>query len=265
MLQAQAHAIESIQRALDDHADARTRRWRERALRGDVAVRGVKMASVRRVARTWNRSDGGAFSAAAKKELALALLREASTEDKLCGMLLLSDVLLPAGDLTLRDVPRLAALFRDGALADRTSCDRFCVNVLGPLVEREGPRCARTIADWRSSGSPWQRRAAGIAFLGLAKQGDDNFAGFTTLLLRVCDAALRHPDRRARAGAGRVLRELSRAEPGRVAEFVEKKLPRFSAEMLRQATANLPRSVAKALRDGRSRGSRRAPSARARG
>ena len=241
-------AIETIQQSLDGHADARTRRWWEQYLRGAAPFRGVKMADVRRVVHTWNREAGSSFTPSAKKELALALLRQESTEDKLSGMLLLQEVLLPAGDLGQRDVARFASLFRDGALGDWNVCDWFCVKVLGPLVEREGARCARTIADWRASTNLWQRRAAGVAFVNLAKRGDENFTGFTTLLLRVCDATLRHSDRFAQTGAGWVLRELSRAEPARVAEFIGKRLEHFSAEALRQATARLDRDEARDLR-----------------
>lgn len=241
-------AIETIQQSLDDHADARTRRWWESYLRGAAPFRGVRMADVRRVVHAWNRDAGESFTPTAKKELALALLRQESTEDKLSGMLLLQEVLLPAGDLGQRDVARFASLFRDGALGDWNVCDWFCVKVLGPLVEREGARCARTIADWRASTNLWQRRAAGVAFVNLAKRGDQNFTGFTTLLLRVCDATLRHSDRFAQTGAGWVLRELSRAEPERVAEFIAKRAEHFSAEALRQATARLDRDVARALR-----------------
>ena len=252
-------AIEMIQRSLEDRATARTRRWWERYLRGTATFRGVKMADVRRVVHGWNRTDGADFTAAAKKELAIALLREEATEDKLAGMLFLSEVLLPAGDLGLRDVARFAGLFRDGSLADWNACDWFCVKVLGPLAEQAGPRCARTIADWRSSGNLWQRRAAGVTFIPVAKRGDENFSGFTTLLLRVCDATVRDPDRFAQTGTGWVLRELSMAEPDRVSQFVAKRLDHFSAEALRAATSKLDAGTARELRAGRRR--RRRPTA----
>lgn len=241
-------AIEMIQRALDDRATARTRRWWQKYLHGEAVFRGVRMSDVRRVVLAWNRTDGAAFSAPAKKELALALLREEATEDKLAGMLLLAEVLLPAGDLGLRDVARFAGLFRDGSLADWNSCDWFSAKVLGPLAAQEGPRCARAIADWRSSSNLWQRRAAGVAFVDVASRGDGNFTGFTTLLLRVCDATVRHADRFAQTGTGWVLRELSVAEPDRVTQFVERRLDHFSAEALRTATAKLDAATARALR-----------------
>lgn len=245
-------AIEMIQQSLQDRATARTRRWWEKYLRGDASFRGVRMADVRRVVHRWDRADGADFSPSAKKELALALVREEATEDKLAGILFLAEILLPRGELGLRDVARFAGLFRDGSLADWNACDWFCVKVLGPLARQAGPRCARAIADWRSSGNLWQRRAAGVAFVDAAKHGDDNFTGFTTMLLRVCDATVRHPERFAQTGTGWVLRELSVAEPERVAQFVERRLPQFSGEALRQATSRLDAATAKELRrDGR--------------
>ena len=60
------------------------------------------------------------------------------------------------------------------------------------------------------------------------------------MLLEVCAATVKHPERFAQTGTGWVLRELGQAEPERVVRFIEDNLPSFSAEGLRYATEKMP-------------------------
>ena len=80
----------------------------------------------------------------------------------------------------------------------------------------------------------------GVAFVNLARHGDANFPGFSDMLLETCAATVRSPERFAQTGAGWVLRELSHAEPVRVAAFVEQHISALSAEGLSYAVARLP-------------------------
>ena len=43
--------------------------------------------------------------------------------------------------------------------------------------------CAQAIGDWRTATTLWQRRASAVAFVNLAKKGDEAFAGFTGLVI----------------------------------------------------------------------------------
>lgn len=165
----------------------------------------------------------------ASKRLALTLLRQKHSEDKLAGILMLQKL-----DLGLRDVRDLGALFERGHIADWSTCDWLCVKVLGPLIQRHGRPMAEAIAEWRHSGNLWQRRAAGVAFVNIVKHGQ-----YTDLVLEVCAVTVRSPERFAQTGTGWVLRELSVAAPDRVAAFVRAHRQEFSAEGLRYATAKL--------------------------
>ena len=174
--------IFALQARLEEKADPKTKAWWERYLKNVIEFRGVKMADIRSAVHTWIGTEGinDAFSDTEQKELAFCLLREAYAEDKLAGILYLQEVLLPANAIDWRlDLPRFARLFHDGYIFDWNTCDWFCVKVLGPLAERYGERCARAIAEWRIAENLWQRRASGVAFVNLAKQGDANFPGFT--------------------------------------------------------------------------------------
>ena len=57
------------------------------------------------------------------------------------------------------------------------------------------------------------------------------------MLLDVCKRTVGHPERFAQTGTGWVLRELSHAEPRRVAKFVEANLTGMSREAVRMSVA----------------------------
>jgi 3-methyladenine DNA glycosylase AlkD len=147
------------------------------------------MGDVRQAVHAWFEEErlGVHLSAGRQKDLALMLLEEDHTEDKLAGVLFLQEILLPAGALDWRsDLPRFERLFDEGYIRDWNICDWFCVKVLGPLVEQQGEACARAISGWREGDGVWRRRASVVAFVNLASEGDGNFVGFTEMVLDNC-------------------------------------------------------------------------------
>jgi 3-methyladenine DNA glycosylase AlkD len=231
-------AVTHIQQQLQAESNPETRDWWERYLKGAIGFRGTKMAGIRRVVHTWRADEGSTWTPKQLRDLAIELIRQDLTEDKLAGILLIQEVLIPAGLIPWRtDLKRWARLFDDGFIYDWNTCDWFCVRVLGPLATAQGEECARAIADWSRARNLWRRRAAGVAFVNLAPRGDANFRGFTTMLLDVCERTVRHPERFAQTGTGWVLRELSHAEPRRVAKFVEGNLTGMSREAVRMSVA----------------------------
>jgi 3-methyladenine DNA glycosylase AlkD len=242
--------IERLQLRLNARATAATRQWWTKYLRGTASFRGVKMGDVRKAVHAWFEEErlGERFSAGQQKDLALMLLEEDYAEDKLAGVLVLQEILLPAGALDWRsDLPRFARLFDGEYIRDWSICDWLCVKVLGPLVEQQGEACARAISKWREANSVWQRRASVAAFVNLASKGDQNFPGFTEMVLENCSHLLGSQERFAQTGVGWILRELSRSDHGRVIVFVEANVDRFSREALKNASKYLPPEVAERL------------------
>jgi 3-methyladenine DNA glycosylase AlkD len=242
--------IDRLQLRLNARATAATREWWTKYLRGAASFRGVKMGDVRKAVHVWFEEErlGKHLSVEQQKDLALMLLEENYTEDKLAGVLFLQEILLPVGALDWRsDLPRFARLFDQGYIRDWSICDWFCVKVLGPLVEQQGEACARAISEWREANSVWQRRASVVTFANLASKGDENFPGFTEMVLDNCSHLLRSHERFAQTGVGWVLRELTRSDQGRVIGLVEANLDRFSREALKNATKYLPSGVAEYL------------------
>jgi 3-methyladenine DNA glycosylase AlkD len=137
--------IERLQLRLNEDATAATREWWTKYLKGTASFRGVKMADVREAVHAWFEEERlrEHLSAGQQKDLALLLLEEDFTEDKLAGVLFLKEILLPAGVLDCGpDLPRFARLFDRGHIRDWGTCDWFCVKVLGPLVTQQGEACA---------------------------------------------------------------------------------------------------------------------------
>jgi 3-methyladenine DNA glycosylase AlkD len=172
--------IDRLQLRLNASATAATREWWTKYLRGAASFRGVKMEDIRIAVHTWFMEEqlGEYLSVAQQKHLALMLLEEDHTEDKLAGVLFLQEIILPEGALDWpSELPRFARLFVEGYIRDWSICDWFCVKVLGPLVEQQGESCARAISEWREADSVWQRRASVVAFANLARKGDQTFPG----------------------------------------------------------------------------------------
>jgi 3-methyladenine DNA glycosylase AlkD len=241
---------ERLQLRLNEYATAATREWWTKYLKGAASFRGVKMADVREAVHAWFEEERlrERLSAGQQKDLALLLLEENYTEDKLAGVLFLQEILLPAGALNWDpDLPRFARLFDLGYIRDWGICDWFCVKVLGPLVEQQGEACARAIFNWRDADSLWRRPASVVAFVNLAKHGEGNFVGFTEMVLDNCTQLLGSRERFAQTAVGWVLRELSHSDEGRVVGFVEANLDRFSREALKNATKYFPPEVAERL------------------
>lgn len=219
------------------------RAWWEKYLKGTARFRGTPMPDVRRAVHAWYRDERlSSGSPEVQFDLAVALLSEPLTEDRLAGTLLLQEILLPAELFPWMDaLPRFAAVFDAGHLSDWNSCDWFCVKVLGPMVERWGRPCAEAVVAWKDAPGLWRRRASGVAFVNLASRGDDNFPGFVELVLESCEATVLDDARFAQTGTGWVLRELSVADPVRVSEFIRVHRHRMSREALQSASRKLPR------------------------
>jgi len=162
------------------------------------------------------------------------------TEDKLAGILILQELL---GDqLRAGDLPAFAHLFAAGHLADFHLVDWFTMKVLVTLVDRVPGRAdtARAVAQWRLADTPWQRRAACLAFTKLAPHGDREHPGLTELVLLVCATVVWSHERLDQTAVGWVLRELSRAEPARVEAFYRRHARLMSKACARAAVAKLP-------------------------
>ncbi len=167
------------------------------------------------------------------------LFAELHAEDKLAGILVLAELLLDR--LGAAEMPTLAQPFERGHIGEWSTCDWYCVKVLGRMLEKpDGRATADAIASWRNGGSLWQRRAAAVAFVRVARRGEVAMPWLVPLVLTVCATNARDPERFSQTSVGWVLRELSHAAPDAVSAFVDEHRELLSSEARNMATARLP-------------------------
>lgn len=241
--------------SIDPVADLRVRLSREpteqarafwsRYLKGVGTFHGVPMARVRVLVKAWWTDHGlDLHPASVGKRVAIALIEQAMVEEKLAGILVLQDLL--GSQLRATDLQEFARLFAAGHLAEWNVVDWFVMKVLVTLLERpQGRReVMRALEQWRASETMWQRRAACLAFVKLAPQGD---AVVTDHVLSICATVVWSIERHDQTAVGSVLRELSRAEPTRVEAFLIKHALLMSKEAIKLAVAKLPAANRTAL------------------
>jgi 3-methyladenine DNA glycosylase AlkD len=241
--------VTKLQRRLDAVAVPATRVWWEKYMRGTAAFRGVKMADIRSCVHSWWDADVAAAKigdADAHKGVALELMRERMSEDKLAGVVTLAERLRDS--LRETDLPRFQALFDEGHLADWNVVDWLCVKVLGPLAQRS-EALARGVAGWKRGSTIWQRRAASVSFVYLAARGDANFSGFTEMLVNVCETTIKSSERFAQTGVGWPLRELASnpASHPAVVDFVRRNVAHMSRECLQSTVKKMPANLQREL------------------
>jgi 3-methyladenine DNA glycosylase AlkD len=238
-----------LQQGLDVLATASARLFWEKYLKGAALFRGVPMAGVRRAAHAWWRGEGfPGRPIRDQKRIALQLFDEPQTEDRLAGVLILSEILLPR--LTAADLPSFALLFERGRIADWNLCDWFCVKVLGRMVERadDPAGVAKAISAWRNARTLWQRRASCVAFVNLAPGGERIVPGLPAMIAENCAALVRDPARFAQTGVGWVMRELSLHDTVLASRFAEEHIDELSPEAMKYITGKMAAAEQRRLR-----------------
>jgi 3-methyladenine DNA glycosylase AlkD len=212
--------------------------WWEQYLKHRIEFYGVPMAEIRAAVRAWAEPVG---EPELRRAAALQLLEQPIAEEKLAGILVLQELLLPFGGLDgARDLPLIAQRFDSGSIADWNTTDWLCVRVLGPLIELEGRPTAEQIAGWVDAPSLWRRRSAAVAFVPLAGRPPTDL-GFEVgdLVLGVCTTLAPDPERFIQTGIGWVLRDLSDVDADAVYTFLSDHHTVLSREAIRMAAARL--------------------------
>jgi 3-methyladenine DNA glycosylase AlkD len=234
-----AAATQMLATKLEASASPAVREHWEGHMKGAAAFRGVPMADVRRAMKAvWREHALADESTVDLLILCHHWFRQPATEDKLAAVLMIAEQYSPR--LIWEDADALALPFIEGSIADWNVCDWYRVKALHTYLvgAPDLPERAVAIAGWSRAPSLWQRRAAVVAFVKLAPRADKHFDGFIDLVFGACAANLVSPERFAHTGPGWVLRELSKAAPAEVAQFVTEH-PELSNEGRRMATAHI--------------------------
>jgi 3-methyladenine DNA glycosylase AlkD len=217
---------------LQPYADSATKRWWENYVKASAPFLGVKMPVIRRELHHWHKEFiQGSIELEDQVHLAIELIEQPYTEEKLAGILYFQEILLPARAIRIPEhLVHFARLFDQGMIYDWNVCDWFCVKVLGPLIQREGTSCAPLISDWSRAENLWRARASLVAFVKVARD-----SLYYPEIRRSCCTVIQRPERFAKTAVGWILREISNFDKGFVQKVVEENLPFFTLESLNNA------------------------------
>jgi 3-methyladenine DNA glycosylase AlkD len=221
---------------LEAAGDAAKKEWWESYLKGVIEFHGVPMGGIRSVVH--GRVSVDSLDRSALIDLASALLRREVADEKLAGILVLAELVVPPlqpGE----DLDRIARMFDEGHIWDWNTCDWLCVKVLGPAGGEGGRQAVDALTSWRDAPSMWRRRASMVGLVPLVSDGDAAIDGLTALTLETCAAHVGDPERFIQTGIGWTLRELSDAAPKEVFGFLQTHREALSREAMRMASARL--------------------------
>jgi 3-methyladenine DNA glycosylase AlkD len=232
--------IHRLQTSIQSHADSEVKAWWENYVKGSAPFYGVRMAQIRKELHHWYQENGisEACSPEQQKSLASDLIQLEYSEDKLSGILLLHEILLPAGLINWEsDLPIFADYFQAGHIYDWNLCDWFCVKVLSDVIAENELQCAEAISSWHTTENLWQARASVVSFV----YNTDN-ENYHPLIIQAGGALIQRRERFAKTAVGWLLRELSQVRKNLVLSFIDEHLPYFTSEVLNNSLKKLSKS-----------------------
>ena len=118
---------------------------------------------------------------------------------------------------------------------DWSTNDWLCARVLGPLIRRHGMVSAIRVAEWRSSGSLWQRRTSAVALRAVADQ-----TAFQPLIAETVACLVKERQRFIQTGVGWLIADTSRHSPEFATELADRHIDDLSPEVIRRHLKLLP-------------------------
>lgn len=228
--------VEDLQQRLQQAADEKTRLWWERYLKHEIRFRGVGLPTVRACVEEWRRETGLADEPLeVMMETTMALFMSEIAEDKLAGVV--------CAERYIRDkvpgsmiIDCTGQVFENRLIHDWSTCDWFCVRVLGPKLRDEGLPFARALEAWSREQYLWHARAALIPFTAVAGEKK-----YRAIIGRIAARLVARPERFAKTAVGWVLREIEAHDRAFVVDFVRAHAAALSVEAARNALKHVPR------------------------
>jgi len=224
------HTASYLKRQLREAADPEFRRSQTRFFREPVRVLGVRTAEVRRISTAVAKQ----YTAARLEfdqilDIADQLWTTGAVEERILAVLMLGKF---GSQLEPSHWQHL-----DGwvdSLTNWAETDALCSELLAPLLKKRTSQ-VKQLASWTRSRNRWRRRAAAVALVPLARQGDQHEAA-----IAICDRLADDRDDMVEKAIGWLLKEVSRTQPRRVADFLLQNIQRLSRTTIRYACEKLP-------------------------
>ncbi len=226
----------ALRDALSRRADPKVKEHWTAYLKGNADFLGIPMAGVRETVNGFWDSGLAELDPITQREIFTQWSLQPFTEERLAAVLLLAEHLISI--LTDEDADRLADPLASETFADWHIVDWYAIKALSAYVTQDDREVrSETVLGWANSPTLWQRRAAVVSFVPHAKQPREFLPELPEKLLIACDKNINaSTERFAHTGVGWLLREMSVAEPGIVADYVADR-PQLTAEARRMATA----------------------------
>ncbi len=219
-----------LKRRLREAADPEFRRSQQRFFKESARTLGLRAAEVRRLAAEAAREYRGAgLQMDEMLEIADALWKSGIVEARILAVLILSKF--------HRFLERRHWRHFDGwvdSLNNWAETDCLCCDLLAHLIEAE-PRLVGRLSPWTRSRNRWRRRAAAVALVQHARRGEHHDAAFA-----ICDRLAEDRDDMVEKAIGWLLKEASRTQPQRVADYLIENIERLSRTTVRYACEKLP-------------------------
>jgi 3-methyladenine DNA glycosylase AlkD len=227
--------VEDLQQRLQQAANEKTRLWWEGYLKHEIRFRGVGLPTVRTCVEAWRRETGLADEPLeVMMETTMALFMSEIAEDKLAGVV--------CAERYIRDkvpgsmiIDCTGQVFENRLIHDWSTCDWFCVRVLGPKLRDEGLPFARALEAWSREQYLWHARAALIPFTAVAGEKK-----YRAIIGRIAARLVARPERFAKTAVGWVLREIEAHDRAFVVDFVRAHAAALSVEAARNALKHVP-------------------------
>jgi 3-methyladenine DNA glycosylase AlkD len=224
------HTASHLKRRLKELASPERRRSTERFFKEPVRCLGVSTPDVRRLSGEAAKEYRGAkLEFQAILNFADRLWRGGILEERVLAVVLLARF----KHSFTRDHWDHLDSWVDG-LTNWGETDGLCCEVLAPLIVHD-PSLARRLLAWTHAPGRWRRRAAAVALVKAARAGDHHDLAF-----QICDSMAEDRDDMVEKGVGWLLKEMSRTEPNRVAEYLLANISRLSRTTVRYACEKLP-------------------------
>ncbi len=227
------HLILPLRQKLQHHTDVTTKTWWENYVKGSAPFMGVKMPVIRTLVKEWYKETIKENQDVPEPiQPALTLLKGKYTEEKLAGILLLQEFIIPEGRINLQqDITLFEDMFDNGYIYDWNVCDWFCMKVLGPLIQINGMPVAKRMTEWHSAENVWRARASVVAFVKVAGESI-----YYPSVRESCRVLAARKERFAKTAVGWILREISKYNESFTCQVIKENIQHFTTESLRNAT-----------------------------
>jgi 3-methyladenine DNA glycosylase AlkD len=228
--------LDFLRLRLGENADPARARSEKTYLKSDQQFYGVKVPTLRKMAKSWLKTQKQADISDIARLAGLLWDSEWHEERSLATMLLE----YRAADLTLKQMPLIERMIHEATTW--AHLDAIAAWIIGPLIDHD-KQTLDYLPRWAKSANFWVRRTAILAQLPQFRRGVGDMDLFTQLVVTMFNEDKRWgKDERffIRKAIGWTLREIAAKNPQFVFEFVLQYRDQMSGLTLREATRNLP-------------------------